>query len=337
MPKPIAPKCARCARTCCLIVLVISVSALAGSSARIKLAPKYLPGETFTYRVDSTTTTTGKITTAILNPEGATKSSVSIHLLVRFDALDVPANSAPGSAHFRAKYEKSTASSQSDAFDPAQPSASALYSRLQSRSFEFTIDPDAKIANISGLQDIFRDPSAQQSELSWLGELQPAAAFPLEGIAIGQKWKSERPLENAPFSDLVSRSESTYLRDEPCHASPGTGAPSNQGGEAPETCAVILTRFTISRRGSSHSDATAEPYLRNGLRVTGSINGSGESLDYISPASGFLVRSTQTSDQQMDYTVATATGGSTVHNQRHVQSQSEINLASFPAMAPAKR
>jgi len=294
----------------------------------MQVALRYVPGETLRYRIESRTTTSGKITTPIVNPEGVTQSTLTVRLVVRLDVLDPPPASAPGATRFRVTYEKSNVDSQSDAFDPGQPSPYTQYARLEGRSLEFTVEPSGDLVSLKGLEDIFPDRTAAQSTLSWFGALSSGSGFPASGIAIGEKWKSEHGVDGAPLSDLIWRAESTYLRNEPCPTEAGTNPVPGAG----DPCAMILTRFTISRRGSSHSDATPDDYLHNGLRVSGAWNGSGERLDSISLSAGLLIRSTQTSDQRVDYQITSAARGSQIHNQSHMQFQSEISL--IPASPP---
>jgi hypothetical protein len=316
------------------VFLLASVLALsAGAGKRILITPLYVPGETFRYRIESRTSTSGKIITPILNPEGATASVVSIHLQIRLDVLIPPSIESHSTPRLRATYEKSSADSESDAFDPAHPSPSAQYARLEGRSLEFTLDANGHVAGLKGIKDILQDRAAERSALSWFGEVSSSSTFPVGGVEVGQKWKNERPVDGAPLSDLILRGESTYLRDEPCSADTGRAARLAPRAPTLDTCAVILTRFTILRRGSPRSEATPNDYRRNGLRVSGSWNGSGESLDSISRLTGFLVRSTQTSDQQMDYEIASAATGSKIHNQSHIQAHSEITLLSTASAA----
>jgi len=308
----------------CILLWFAGLTALA-SGKRIRLIPKLGTDETFRYRIESTTTTSGKTTTAIVNPEGATRSLLAIHMLVRLDVLSAPATANPGPVHVRATYEKSEAESQADAFDPGQPYASEQYAHLQGRSIEFTLDASGKIASVSGLERLSPDPSASQSTRTLLNGLIPSSDLPDSGIEIGQKWKSEKPMAGAPFSDLVWRSESTYLRDEPCPQAVASLPPGDGGAQA-GACAVILTTFTISRRGSAHSDATPSDYARNGLHVSGTWTASGQTLDSVSLAKGLLIRSTQTIDQRADYDIISLANGSKVHQQSRVQSQSETVL-----------
>lgn len=309
----------------CACIPMMALTLSAAPDKRVRFAPKFAQGETLRYRVESRTTTNGKMTTPILNPEGGTQSSLLIHLLVRLDVLDAPAAGDPGTARLRTTYEKSSAESESDAFDPAQPSLADQYARLEGHSIELTIGSGGQVTDVKGLDDILPNQSTAQSVLAWLGGVTSSSGFPSSGVVIGQKWRSERPVDGAPLAGLAWRVESTYLRDEPCTPASG-GNESSQPSGAPESCAVILSRFEISRTGSARSDATPEDYRRNGLRVSGTWTGSGEALDSISLSTGLLVRSTQTIEQQMDYRITSASTGSSIRNQSRVETQSEITL-----------
>lgn len=303
-----------------LVALLFALIAVAFARAdhhRVRLAPRFTPGHTSCYRIESRSATTGETTTPIVNPEGGTHSSQAIHLVVCLEALDAPPapGSAPGAIRLRATYDKSSAESESDAFDPSGTSLSDQYAHLEGHSLEFAMNPGGRLADFQGLEGAFADRSAAEPVVAWLEGLFSAAGFPRDGISVGQKWTSERPLAGAPLSGLVWRTESAYLRNEACNSSAG----------APD-CAVVLTRFKILRRGSVHPDATPEDYRSNGLRTSGSWTGSGESLDSISLATGLLVNSTQTSTQDVDYEITSAATGSTIHRKGRTESHSEIAL-----------
>ncbi|MGA8024698.1 MAG: hypothetical protein WB990_17125, partial [Candidatus Acidiferrales bacterium] len=108
-----------------------------------------------------------------------------------------------------------------------------------------------------------------------------------------------------------------------------TGAPAAKDDAS---CAIVLTRFEILRKGSTSADATPDDYRHNGLRTSGTWTGDGESLDAISLQSGMITRSTQTSKQDMDFEIVSALSGSKMHYVGHVESQSEITL--MPSTAP---
>jgi hypothetical protein len=305
-------------------------------SQRIHLTPNFTMGESFRYHIESRTTTTGTTTTPIANPEAASQLKQVADLEVRLDVIGVqPAtNGTPGAARLRATYEKASASTETDTYDPAAASLDAQYNNLQGRFVEFTIESDGKISHITGLDEAVTNPSAAAAVRNWINGFSPSANLPPEGIAIGQKWADEHPLENTPLANLLRRTSSSYLRDESCElpgqpASPTqtaaeTGAP--QAAARRPLCAVILTTFEISRHGSANADATPEDYRHNGLRTSGTWTGNGQSLDTVSLETGMLLRSTQTGTQKMDFEIVSALSGSKMHYAGQVETQAEITL-----------
>jgi hypothetical protein len=322
------------------IVATIALALTVSADQRVRLIPKITPGESFRYQVEMNTTTSSKTATPIVDPGGATQASQSISLLVRLDVLQAdPAtkNGLPGGVRLRATYEKSKATSKADAYDPAAPSPDDSYNRLEGHSIEFTVEPSGAIDDFKGLEEIFSNRSEADPILSWAKGLSSGANTSGKGIVIGQKWSSERPFIGPPLSGLIWRSDSTYLRNEPCNlfAAANSSAAANaaatksarsKSADSSEQCAVILTSFKILRHGSTHSDATPPEYARSGLRTFGTWQGSGENLDSISLATGLIVRSTQTSTQDADYEITSTSSGSSIHQVSHTTTHSEIKL-----------
>jgi hypothetical protein len=340
-----------------LAAFALGLPSLGAASQRIHLTPNFTMGESFRYHIESQTITTGTTTTPIVNPEAAKQLKQVADLEVRLDVVGVQpapaANGAPGAARLRATYEKATAATQTDAYDPAAAALDAQYNNLQGRSVEFTIEADGKISHITGLDEAVSNPSAAAAVRDWITGFSPSANLPPEGIAIGQKWSAERPLENTPLGNLLWRTSSSYLRDEACElpsqstsaaqnpdeaaaASAGTSAtPVAHAAASPgPLCAVILTSFDILRRGPANADATPEDYRHNGLRTSGTWTGKGETLDTISLQTGMLLRSTQTSTQKMDFEIVSALSGSKIHYAGQVETQSEITLLPNATAAP---
>lgn len=323
------------------------------ASAHIHLTPNFTMGESFRYHIESRTTTTGSTTTPIINPEAASQLKQVADLEVRLDVVGIERapGGASGAARLRATYEKSSAATETDAYDPAAAALDAQYNNLQGHSVEFTIEPDGKISHITGLDEVVPNPAAAAAVRAWINGFSPGANLPAEGIAIGQKWAAERPLDNTPLANLLWRTASSYLRDEPCEppglltsaaqnpataadAASSTARPGHGAASPAPLCAVILTRFDILRRGSANADATPEDYRHNGLRTSGTWSGNGESLDTISLQSGMLLRSTQSSTQKMDFEIVSALSGSKIHYAGQVETQSEITLLPGAAAAP---
>jgi hypothetical protein len=307
------------------------------AASRIRIVPRFTAGQILRYQVETRTSTSGKATSPIADPEAATKFSETATLIVRLDVLDVKPNPDGSTARvrLRATYEKSDAVLESDAYDPSAAALQDQYEKLQGRAFQFTIEPDGKVTNVSGIDDLLTNPAASGVAQGWMDGVASAAKFPAEGIAIGQKWSSERPIDNAPLAKLKFRTESTYARDEQCrsdamdaHSHSASASPSVAPEGSVGVCAVILTQFKIFRPGfgGPDDDATPESYVKNHLRTSGTWTGSGESLDDISLATGMIVRSTQTSHQDMDFVITSASSNSRMQYKGHVDSQSLISL-----------
>lgn len=308
------------------LLMVLPITARANEKTH--LTPKFIPGEIFHYQIESHTVDTVKTTTPIADPESGSRTTQLLSLLVRLDVLSPMPGSAPGSTHFRVTYEKSRAEAESDAFDPNGSSFEKQYDHIEGQYFDFTLNPDGAITDLRGLDKIFSNRSTAEPAYSWIDSLFPGSYFPRDGISIGQKWKSEHPVTDMPLDDLVWLSDSTYLRDESCTASADAlvAPAANSPASKPPDCAAILVRYHMSRRGSPHSDATPPTYRQNGLRSSGSWVGTGDSLVSISLATGLLVSSTANSTQDVDYQIASARSGSSVHRKGRVQTQLIITL-----------
>jgi hypothetical protein len=326
-------------------LLLLTFLLAAKAEQRVHLLPQFTPHQTLRYQIETRLTISGTTTTPIENPEGASLLKQTVSMLVRLDILDAQPSTATamGRVRLRATYEKSTATSETDAYDPQAAALEDQFTRLAGHSMEFTIEPDGKLSNITGLEDILSNPSAAQSVRSWMSGLSSGASFPQAGIAIGQKWTSEEPLTGTPLGGLLWRTEATYLRNEACRATsppatpePATTLPSTKDAAPPsatvdEACAVILTRFEILHH-PSRDDSTPEDYRRNGLRTSGTWTGNGESLDSISLATGMVVSSTQTSSQEMDFQILSAVTGTRILYKGRVQSETDVTL--LPQSAP---
>jgi len=329
----------------CACFSLLSARALAAHD-RIRIQPRFQPGDTLYYQIEMHTVSTGKTTTPIVNPDGGTKFSESVDLLVRLDVLPVAGASAenvrPRTAdavpvRLRVTYLRAHADSQTDApaFDAS--SAGSEYDRLAGHSFEFTLEPGGGIANFEDVDNVLPKSSNPEQAVSWMKNLASGSEFPRRGIALGQKWSNEKPLTSAPLAGLVWRSDSTYLRNETC--SPPSAMPDAKAhaGAAAGQCAVILTEFQILERGSKRSQETPPDYLHHGLRTSGTITGSGESLDSISLATGLLASSTQSSTQNADFSITSAADGESIHRVGQVQTQTNIKQVSAPPPAAAAR
>jgi hypothetical protein len=308
-------------------VALISLPGARSTGEHFRPVPQFVRGVSLRYRIETRTTSNEHTTTPIVNAEGASQYKQSTSLVFRLDVLDVGSQpqTSRQSVRFRASFEQARADSQADAYAPEAAALDDAMENLEGKSFEFSMDSGNKLTDVKGVDSIAANPDVASRVLSWVRVLCAPVEFPDDGIEISQKWTNERPLTDMPLTGITWQNESSYLRNEPCAESAGAknaaASPFMEGG-----CALLLTRFRILRHGSEHSDATPEDYLRNGLRTSGKWTGNGESLDSLSLARGFLVASTQTATQDMDYEIRSASSGSRIHHVGQTTTQTEITL-----------
>ena len=321
---------------CAGVLAFSSAPASAAAPTRTHLLPHFAPGQTFRYSVQTKIETTAAATGVFVDPQSPKKLDQTVDAVIRLEVLSASANSAQPSARLRVTYEKIAATSNGPAYDPDVAAIRKQYQELSGQSFEFTLDADGKISDVTGIGKISSDPSRASVLNEWLSQLTLGAALPKQGIAVGDKWSSEQPLENIPLDGLAWKTRATYVRDEPCpvaarSASNSGGKPLTPAPDDANVCAVILTRSTII--GGGHSkDRTPTVFRQNGLRTSGIWTGTGEALTAISLRTGMVASVTQTGSTHMDFTIMTASAGNRMRYAGDTHTQSNITLLSQTAV-----
>lgn len=285
---------------------------------RVNLIPRFLPGQVLRYQMEFRTDSEAQVAGAVENPQAPSHVENTVGAEVRLEVLtpDAAAQSCEGCVRVRFTYDKVTVATKADVPSPELAESEAQLKGLEGRSFEFTMAPDGKVRAVSGPGEL--SLSDKKTVEEWLVQL-AGSGIPAGGVLPGEKWTAERPVP-APLRGVLWRSESTYLRDEPCRTQPAGEAPTSA-----EMCAVILVRFEITQREVG-SDATPEEYRLRGLRTAGKLGGSGESLAYISLASGWVISVTQQATEETDLTVTGADDNSRVRYTGRIRRQSSMTL-----------
>ncbi len=274
------------------------------------LQPKFVPGQVFRYQVQFQTMTDTKRTGAVTDPQGPLQTVVTWDAVLRVEVLEAPRtgsgspSAGSGTIRVRTTYEESAARLQSDTPNPARESIERKYTQLEGRSMEFTLAGDGGVSSIRGLEGILTDPEDVKAAVQWIAQFSAGASGPPPDVVPGEQWSSEQAAESLLLSGFVWRTDSSYLRNEPCRPATPAGAAAASGGES---CAVILVRLALVPP-QSKKDVTPEEYRRSGLQTSGSWDGSGESLSYISLQTGWIVSMTQTVSEQMDVSISTGPG-----------------------------
>ena len=275
-----------------------------------------------------TTTATSKSGLAA-DPHGPSTLVITWDAVVRMDVLPAE-SSTPGAMRLRTTYEKSSASVNSDTFDPDAAATQGQYQKLQGKVIEFTLDAAGNVKSVSGLEGIVDGEKALQAARQWIAQMDASAGAPPGGVRVGEKWSSDQPADSLPIAGLVWRTETEYQRNEPCHP-PNPDLPqaplsaeSGTNAYTGENCAVLLANLSLVRPKSVR-DLTPDDYRKNGVQTAGTWLGSAQSLTYVSLRTGAVVSVTQTGTEQMDVTLTT-TRNTSMHYAGTIESRSQVAL-----------
>jgi hypothetical protein len=321
------------------MVLFAGVSAQPQRSApgsnRLLVAPRLSPGQTLHYQLDFRSESKGFAVSNVQDPQGAREVTLSLSVRLRVEVLGAAAGLGSGSVskqkasegwRLRTTYEKIASDVRSDTPDPEVDEMGKHMAQLEGKSFEFTLDKSGRVRDLSGLEDFL--PEQERAVQDWLEGISPAEALPEGGVAPREKWASQQDAR-LPLAGVKWVRESTYLRDEPCRQAPGEAA-------SGEICAVILTRSLLTHKGGL-KDATPPEYRQQGLRTSGTAEGTNETLTYISLTSRLVVSVTQTGAQKTELTVGLADGSNAVSYDADVKTESQFSLISQSAEGPVTK
>ncbi len=317
-----------------LVLPVAARQAKTPAPPRVRLTPRFSPGQTLHYQVDFRTRTASRGSGAVENQQGATEIDLAVSLLVRLEVL--PAMPQGGDTlRLRATYEKSSVVLRGDSYDPSAAALEAQYRKLEGRSVEFKLSANGAVEEVQGLSEILGDEKAVAAAKDWFTQFASGMTLPGEGVVAGEIWSSERKVSESPLAGTVLETQATYLRNEDCRGGVPTPNPAPDAAPEPQGsgrhCAVILTRYQMRQRGSGR-DQTPESLRSRGLRSSGKWIGAGESLAYLSLETGLTVSVTQSGSEEVELTVTPANGNPPFHYAARVQTETHIAL--LPETAP---
>jgi hypothetical protein len=303
-------------------VLVVCAALFAPSAVnatsrpeRVHLFPKLQAGQTLTYRVAYHLNKQVNTQSSVKWAQTPAAADILVQGLVRLEVLDVQVQGPRSTIHARTRFQILDA----EAKVPMQPPAQDA----QGIAIEFTLFPNGRIDGIENLDALSADQ--QQVWQQWASTFAAAAVFPADGIKLTQRWKSEEPEKSpSPITGLTWTRESTYLRNEPCRAAQLTlQGEVIDSAQSPETCAVIQTTAALKQK-SSPKNTTPEDFKLHQLHTSGTVNGSNQTLLYLSLRTGLLMRCSEKADQVMDVTIAKIDNSNRVRYGVHAKSNTEI-------------
>ncbi len=218
-------------------VLISSLSARV-SDKRIHLVPQFTRGAVLRYSIETRNTSNGHTATPILNPEGASQYKQSTRLVVRLDVLDVQPSSQTShtSIGFRATFEQAHADSQADAYAPEAGALDDAIEKLETHSFEFSVDSANNFSGVAGLDQIATNREVAARVLSWMkilcGSVRRASRWHPSRSEMEFRTPAHRPASCRP--DLAQRvhllAQRAMHRLQRCEKSGGIQSSRKPGG-----------------------------------------------------------------------------------------------------------
>ena len=276
---------------------------------RVNLFPRLQAGQTLAYQISYHSDKHVKTESSVIVATPDDSAKVDVSALLRLEVLGVQAKGERAVIHARTRFEVLNSDSHFKVPQVEPPPAQLQKQDANGKVIEFTILPDGRLDQLTGLDALF--PEQLQAWQEWASRFLLAAAFHTKGVRVAQKWNSEEAEKSpSPIAGLRWMRESTYVHDEPCGAVQLTV----QGSVAPsdadlETCAVILTTAGLVQ-DSKGKNATPEDFKLHELQTAGTAHGSNRIITYISLKTGLLIRASEEATQEK--LMAAATQGTNV-------------------------
>jgi len=308
-----------------VLFLILPAATLCTGEKRVHFLPQLQSGQTITYLVRFQSDKNVKTESSVVTPMAPNAAQVDAHGLLRIEILGVQQTATRSAIHMRGQFLTLDSGVWVKAPGEKKPNWDKQRVDPKDKSIEFTISPDGSVNDVKGLNSLF--PEQQQAWQQWVARFALAWTLPTNGMKLGDKWKSDQAEQaGTPIAGLNWARESTYVRDEPCHASQlSLTGDVSASTDPPDTCAVLLTTAKL-KQNSSSKDATPEDFKLHELRTMGTAKGANEIITYVSLKSGLVVRATEETSQFMDVVVAQADGSNRVHYNVDAKSHSEVLL-----------
>jgi len=201
----------------CIVISLLGAGAVCAGDTRVKLIPELHAGQAITYLIRYRSDKNVKTESNVVAPMAPNAAQLDAHGLLQIEVLDVQQDGGKTAIHARSQFRTLDSGVGVKKPGDKEPRWQVQKVDPQGKQIEFTISPDGSVGKMTGLDSLF--PEQQQAWLEWVARFAMAWTLPQNGVKLGEKWKSEQP-ENvgAPIAGLYWARESTYVRNENCHA-----------------------------------------------------------------------------------------------------------------------
>jgi hypothetical protein len=282
---------------------------------RIPSSPRLHPGQTLVYQLELGGSRSTRVESQVIAPQSAPSVSLNALCLLQVHVEDVTASGLRLKTYLSEK--NPAGASQVDA---------AENSSNPDKLVEVLVSSNGSASQITGLDQL--SAPQQLAWSSWLSQFASLLTYPKSGVRQGRRWQASEPeTAPSPIAELSWRRKYKYVRQEACPVAEQSSPPGKNGKSiaSREICAVILVQAQL-RQGSPANRSTPPDFKLRGLATRGMASGTNETAQYISTASGLIMRSVEDVQQSMDVTVALADGSNQVRYVINAKSRLQIQL-----------
>src|SRR6266852_4129094 len=200
----------------CIVIVLLGASAVCAGDTRVKLIPDLHAGQTIIYLIRYRSDKNVKTESNVVAPMAPNAAQLDAHGLLQVDVLDVKQEGGKTAIHARSQFRTLDSGVWVKKPGDKEPHWQIQKVDPEGKQIEFTISSDGSVEKMTGLDSLF--PEQQQAWQQWVARFATAWTLPQNGVKLGEKWKSDQPENGAPIAGLYWARESTYVRNENCHA-----------------------------------------------------------------------------------------------------------------------
>src|SRR5260370_14469226 len=198
-----------------IVLLAACLVAEKDRLARVNRFPRLQAGQTLAYQISYHSDKHVKTESRVIVAAPDDSAKIDVNALLRLEVLAVQAQGDRAVIHARTQFEVLNSDSHFKVPNIEPPAGQVQRQDPDAKFIEFTIHPDGRLDQLTGLDALF--PEQQQAWQEWASRFLLAAAWRRPGAAHAQKWNSEETEKSSsPIAGLRSIRESTYVPDEPC-------------------------------------------------------------------------------------------------------------------------
>jgi hypothetical protein len=282
---------------------------------RLPTSPGLHRGQTLVYQLELSGSRSTRAESQVIAPQSAPGVGLNALCLLQVHVEEVTASGLRLKTYLS---EKKTAG-------PTQSGAAENLSSPD-KLVEVFISFNGSASQIKGFDQL--SAPQQLAWSSWLSQFASPLTYPKPGVEKGRRWRaSEGETADSPIAELSWRRKYEYVRQEACPLAEQSFPPSKSDKSlaSRQMCAVILVQAQL-RQGSPANRSTPPDFKLRGLSTRGTASGTNETVQYISTASGLIMRSIEDVQQSMDVTVALADGSNQVRYLINAKSRLQIQL-----------